>query len=153
MVAGFHSRELKSYLQRYRRLLLLTAALLIPLGILEWEWILRTSGQTWLGHRETLLDTVYAAAAILGFIAYDGVVLPHSSRLNSLASAAFGVYLIHPLAMEVFARGVYHVAPSLLALPLVFVSLLFAAGLGVPLLLMALVNHTPVRITYRYAFG
>jgi hypothetical protein len=53
----------------------------------------------------------------------------------------------------VAARAIYHFLPALLGYQIVFQPILYAAGLGIPLLLMALVRHSPARRFYAYQFG
>ena len=126
---------------------------LLPLGMLEWEAILRISGQPLLGHRETLLDTVYSLAVILAFLAFDKVTLPFSKQLEELGSKSFGIYLVHSPVMEVVARGIYHVVPWILAYQILFLPIMFVTGLGIPLLLMRAVNKSPARRYYKVLFG
>lgn len=153
IVAGFHIQTLRCHLVNKKRLLLVLALVLVPLGMLEWELIFQASGQPWLGHRETLIDTLYAAAVIGCFIAFTDVELPGSTKLHRLATMSFGIYLIHPLVMEVSARSMYHFAPSLLSRQIILVLLLFGLGLMLPLLLIMLVDRSPARAYHRYFFG
>jgi hypothetical protein len=55
--------------------------------------------------------------------------------------------------MEVVARGLYHLAPFVLGYQFIFQPLLLLFGLGVPLMLMLLVERSPLRGYYRYLFG
>lgn len=153
MVAGFHLAELKALLARIKWLALVTAVVLLPLGMVEWEAILRISGQPLLTHRETLLDSVYSLAVLLAFLAFDKTPLPFAKRLEDLGAKSFGIYLVHSPVMEIVARGLYHVAPWVLAYQILFQPLIIVAGLGVPLLLMALVDRSPARKFYKYLFG
>jgi peptidoglycan/LPS O-acetylase OafA/YrhL len=153
IVTGFHVRTVREWAICHRRLLFAAAVLLIPVGMIEWESILRISNQPLLGHRETLVDTLYAAAVILSFVALDDVVLPWAAQLRYLGTHSFGIYLVHSPVMEVLARGLYHVAPWLLGQPFLLQPMLWAAGLGVPLALMALVRRSPAQRYYRHLFG
>ena len=71
VVAGFHLETLKSWLVHNKWYFFITAIVLLPLGILEWELYLRISGQMWVDPRETLLDTLYTLAFIFSFLAFD----------------------------------------------------------------------------------
>jgi surface polysaccharide O-acyltransferase-like enzyme len=153
MVAGFHLAELKALLARIKWPALIAAILLIPLGVIEWETILRLSHQPLLAHRETLLDTVYSLAVLLAFLAFDKTPLPRARQLESLGAKSFGIYLVHSPAMEFAARGLYHLAPWVLAQQFLFQPLIIVAGLSAPLLLMALVDRSPARKFYKALFG
>ena len=54
------------------------------LGVIEWEYLLRLSGQEWIGPSETLIDQVYAGAVILGFLLFEKFNLPLAAQLADL---------------------------------------------------------------------
>lgn len=154
IVAGFNMKLLEDWLPRFRWALAALALLLIPVGILEWEMIVRRSGAFWLDHRETFIDTVFALAFILAVLAF----YKQSSRMDQPVEEAglksYGVYLIHSPVMGYTARAIYHLAPAVLASQLLLQPLLIMAGLGIPLLLMGAVNRMPVvQRFYKYSFG
>jgi peptidoglycan/LPS O-acetylase OafA/YrhL len=152
---GFNLQALKEVLARFRWLLAAATVVLLPLGVLEWELILRWSGEEWLASRETLLDNVYSLAFVLVFLAFDKVVIPRSKEVGELGARSFGIYLVHSPVLEFTARATYAFVPWLLAHQILFQPLLIAMGIGVPLLLMAAVNlkWSPIRAYYRYVFG
>ncbi len=154
MVVGFHLSSFKEVLTRWRWALLALALLLLPSGILEWEWLLQQSGQPWVDHRETVLDSVYAVALIFAFLGFDQARLPGVKLISDLGSKAFGIYLAHIPVMEVVARGTYHVTPGLLAYQLPFAVLVALVSLVIPLLLMNFIDLLPpIRRYYNYVFG
>lgn len=155
IVAGFHLDSFKRLLARIKWGALAAALILYPLGILEWEWLLRTSSELWIGARETLLDSFFAAAVILTFLAFSDLKIPFANELSDLGSKSFGIYLAHSPVLEYTARAVYLLAPWLLAHQILFQPLLIFMGLAVPLLLMRVANmeRSPVRIYYQYIFG
>ena len=153
IVIGFHHAGLKSFFARWRWLFFGLALAFIPVGMLEWEWLMANSGQVWIAPRETLMDTVYSFCLLSAFIGFVDVKLPLNRWLSDLGSKSFGVYLSHSLVLEGAARGLYHVFPALLGIQIVFLPLLFAAGLAIPLLLMGLVKRTPLSRYYAYLFG
>ncbi len=153
IVIGFHYSTIKPVLQKIRWALVAAAVILIPLAILEWESLIRLSGQSWLTQKETLLDHLYSAAFILGFLAFDQVKLPLSQQISDLGSKSFGIYLVHSLVLIYAAKAVYHLFPGLLSMQFIFQPILISAGLAVPLALMALVKRTPMRKIYAYQFG
>jgi peptidoglycan/LPS O-acetylase OafA/YrhL len=153
IVAGFHLSTIKSMVARIKWLLITSIIVLFIVGIIEWEWLLRGSGQDWIGPKETLIDQLYALAFILGFISLRKFKLPDYLFLPKLGARSFGVYLIHSPVLRFTARIVYHILPPLLAYQMLFQPLLIIMGLGIPLLLMAFVNRSPGRRYYEFAFG
>jgi surface polysaccharide O-acyltransferase-like enzyme len=123
------------------------------LGVIEWEYLLRLSGQEWIGPSETLIDQVYSGAVILAFLLFEKFNPPMGSQLAELGSKSYGVYLIHAPVLEYSARLVYHVLPGILAYEAIFQPVLIVLGLGVPLLMMAAVNRSPARMLYKTVFG
>jgi len=153
VVAGFHMQAFDGFVRRIRWWALGLALILFPLGMLEWEIIQDFSGQPWLAHRETILDSLFSAAFVFSFLGFKRAAAPYSAQLNNLGSKSFGIYLIHSPVMEYTARLVYHVAPWVLASQVLFQPLLIVLGLGVPLAMMAVVNRSPARAYYKYSFG
>jgi hypothetical protein len=51
------------------------------------------------------------------------------------------------------AKLVYLLLPALLQYQIVLQPLLFATGLGVPILFMKLVKASPLKVVYAYLFG
>lgn len=154
IVAGFNLQLLESRLPRWRWPLAGATLLLVVAGIVEWEWIFRSSGQFWLDHRETFIDTFYALALILTVLAFYRQSSPVDRPVEELGLKSYGIYLIHSPVMGYTARAIYHLAPAVLANQFLFQPLVIVAGLGVPLLLMSAVNRTPVvQRFYKYSFG
>jgi membrane-bound acyltransferase YfiQ involved in biofilm formation len=150
---GFHHAALKAWLQRWRWVFLGGGLLFLVIGIWEWEMLLRLSGQTWLTPKETLVDNLYAALMLLSFLSFERPAYPLAKPISDLGGKSFGVYLVHSLVLTYLARGIYHLAPGLLAWQVVYQPLLIAGGLAIPLLLMTLVKNSPARRTYAYQFG
>jgi surface polysaccharide O-acyltransferase-like enzyme len=123
------------------------------LGVMEWELLLRVSGQQWLNPTPTLVDSLYSGAVILTFLALADVKVPARRQLDVLGERSFGIYLVHAPVLELLSRAVYHVAPPLLGNQMVFQSVLIVVGVGVPVLLMAIVRRSPARPCYNYLFG
>jgi fucose 4-O-acetylase-like acetyltransferase len=153
IVVGFHVKPMQVWLASHKRTFLITALILYPLAIIEWELIQSFSGQIGLQHQETFLDTFFTLAVIFAFLGYYQTKLPYAHTLDDLGSKSFGIYLIHTLAMTYTARLIAVWLPGFLAYQLLFFLVMFVVGLGVPLLLMALVNRSPVRPFYKYIFG
>jgi membrane-bound acyltransferase YfiQ involved in biofilm formation len=153
MVFGFHQAAFRALLARIRWPLVASAVVLFVVGIVEWEALLRSSGQEWITPKETLLDNFLSLAFLLAFLSFE---LPKSSfvhALEELGSRSFGIYLVHSLVLIFMARAIYHFAPWMLGMQFIFQPLLLAGGLGFPLLLMELVKRSPARKIYAYQFG
>jgi peptidoglycan/LPS O-acetylase OafA/YrhL len=101
----------------------------------------------------TPVDSLYTLAVLGAFAGFAEAGLRRLPPLETLGSRSYGIYLVHPLAMEAFARAVYHFAPTLLAVPLLFATLVMGVGLGLPLALMGFFRLPPFRPAYRYLFG
>lgn len=153
IVIGFHLSQFKQFLSRYKWVFLTVALISIPLGMIEWEAIVRASGQDWLPHRETVLDSVYAVAIIFAFFAFTHIKLPLSSQVNDLGVKSFGIYLSHIPVMEYTARLIYLFVPWILGIQILFQPIMIVFGLGIPLLMMEFTNRTPLRRYYAYIFG
>ena len=153
IVVGFHLAQVRALAARLRWGLVAAIVALFFACLFEWEALLRLSGRAWIGPRETLLDCLFSFAVLFAFLAFDRARLPAFERLSELGPQSFGVYLAHSPILEYTARGIYHLAPALLGLLLLFLSILVALGLGLPLLLMTAVKRSPARPLYSYLFG
>ncbi len=126
---------------------------LFLVGLTEWEYLLKLSGQDWLNPKDTMVDQFYAGFLILTFLSFDDIKIPFASQLSDLGTKSYGIYLFHGLVLEFTARFIYHVAPKLLAYQILFQPILIILGMGVPLAAMALLNKSPARRYYKYLFG
>lgn len=155
IVAGFHIEALKRLLPRIKWVALAAVVILFPLGMLEWELVLQSFSQVWIGARETILDSFFAAAIILAFLAFGDLKIPYAAELSDLGGKSFGIYLAHSPVLEYTARAIYLLAPWILAHQILFQPILIFMGLAVPLLLMhiARLERSPVRVYYQYIFG
>jgi len=153
IIFGFHSAEIKAALIRLRWAALFGMMVFFLLGIFEWESLLRLSGQAWIAPDETLVDQVYAGLFLIAFLGFEQAALPGMKAISQIGTKSFGVYLVHSLALIYTAKLVYHFAPALLGLQWVFQPILYAAGLGIPLLLMEIVARSPARRFYSVLFG
>jgi surface polysaccharide O-acyltransferase-like enzyme len=151
--AGFHLPLFKQWLARWERTLPWLTVALGVLAFLEWELLLRLSGRAWLSPGPTVLDSLFSCAVILTCLAFAHLNMPLRRHLDVLGERSFGVYLVHAPVIEVAARGVYHAAPDMLAFQFPFQMLLLVVGLGVPMVLMAMVSRSPARAYYNYLFG
>jgi probable poly-beta-1,6-N-acetyl-D-glucosamine export protein len=154
VVVGFRTQEIKLFLSKIdKRFLLGLLSGLFLLGIFEWEFLLRMSGENWIAPRDTLVDTVYSGVFILTFLSFVKMNHPLKNEICTIGSKSYGIYLVHSPVLEYTARSIYHIAPFFLAYQLLFLPLLVVLGLAVPLLLMTGIKKSPARTSYGFLFG
>lgn len=153
IVVGFNLQRVQAWIQRIKPVLLITGPVLIAAVLIEQEVLYRVSSLVYGGTFLSLSSTLYSLWAIFGFLALKQIPAKLSSTLNNLGNKTFGIFLVHPLIQEYLARGIYHLAPGLLAYPLALFVILVVAGAGIPWLMMHFISRSAVRQSYRYVFG
>jgi peptidoglycan/LPS O-acetylase OafA/YrhL len=153
MALGLHNYRFQQWFARTRWGWLAALIVLAVLNILEPDILFHQTGIDLSGGIATLIETLYAVAFLICFLAFDNIQIPFANSLARLGGKIYGIYLLHPQVLLVFAKLVYHIAPALLEMQVLFLFLLVVVGLGCPLLLMFLVTHSPARRAYRYLFG
>jgi len=152
VVSGFNVKQLKQWLPRLKRGLLVAVVALGLIAILEREVMYNAVGGNWDAFC-SIPSMLYASAFILCFLAFDKVSSPFSKTIYQLGSKTYGIYLLHPKVLEFVARVTYHVAPWMLGHQVLFQPLLIVFGLGGPLLFMTAVARSPARRAYRLLFS
>lgn len=122
-------------------------------GFFEWEFLTTQSGITFIEHRETLVDALYAFVFIMMILSLQKKSLLQQKTIEKVGGLSFGIYLAHVPVMEIIGRGIYHVAPFLLSYHLVFTLMIAIIGLAVPLLMINIVKRSPLNRFYVYLFG
>jgi peptidoglycan/LPS O-acetylase OafA/YrhL len=153
IAVGFHVSAVEKWISKYSLWLLAGALVLIPVGMLEWEYLFHASGMDWLPTRETVIDVLYSLALILGVLGLANKRLIGMKRLSDIGIRSYGIYLIHALAITYTAKLIYHFAPALLGYQIILQPVFVIAGLGIPLLMMYVVEHLPIKRFYVYLFG
>jgi Acyltransferase family len=153
IVIGFHNSVIKPWLVRFRWYLFAALVLVFFMGIVEWEVLLRASGQDWIAPQETLIDQIYAGLFLLGFLGFEQAALPAMAAISQIGTKSFGVYLVHSLALIYTAKLIYHFIPGLLGMQWLLQPILLVVGLGIPLLLMEITARSPARRYYSILFG
>ena len=153
VVVYLHLQQFVPWLDRYKRILLVAWVAFLFIGMVEWEALLRLSGEEWIAYSDTALDTLYACAFILCFLAFSKLAIPFAKELGKVGGKSYGIYLMHTLFIEYTARLIYNLTPGVLAFPLILVAVLTVFGLGFPLALMAVTERTPLRRWYGYLYG
>ncbi len=153
IIIKFNLATIKSWLTRFKWIWLSAFILLIPIGMWEWEAILQHSAQDWLAPQPTILDELYSLMFLLCFLAFDRFPISPSKPINEIGTKSYGIYLIHSPVLEYASRGIYHLAPWILGLQFLYQPILVALGIGIPFLMMKIVERTPARRFYTYLFG
>jgi peptidoglycan/LPS O-acetylase OafA/YrhL len=132
----------------------LLAASLIALiaAIVETEYIYQHYHLDWRGGVITLPSLLYAVFFMLTFLAFSNDLQLNSRAMTYLGQRAYGVYLIHPLILELVSRGIYHFLPSLLGWYILFFIVIVAVALSIPLALAWLARKS-IGKYYSYLFG
>lgn len=159
IVIGFNPGIFREFITNTKWILLAVTVICIPLGIWEWETYYRMSGLTWLDHRETFVDTIFSAALILSFLAFDQVKLPLKQTITNLGVRSFAVYLTHSLFITYTARIIYLLAGRLdfakyfLGYQILLQPILILVGILGPLLTIWLIEKSPANKYYKYLLG
>lgn len=155
LVYRTHMGELKPGLERIRPYLPLLIVAFGLMSLIDSEWFSRLNMDTLSPDHShsSLFVEGYALAIILAFVTAERIPIPGKRALMALGGAVYGVYLLHPLLPEYLARAVHRFAPSFLAYPLALQLFLVAGSIGLPLLFMSAIKHSPFKRYYRYLFG
>jgi membrane-bound acyltransferase YfiQ involved in biofilm formation len=154
VVAGINLESFHGRLRRVKALLALVVVVSAVLMFVEHAALAAAFGKLWLGPTFSgVARNVYAVALLLLLLALDEVPIPFSDQLMSLGRKSLGVFLVNTPAVYVAASLMYHLAPWMLGMQVVYQGVLVALGLGVPLLAMWAVSRSPARRYYSYLFG
>jgi hypothetical protein len=153
LTCGLHMEYFKLWLQQARTWLLVGVTVTGILAVIEPEIVYRATGIEWRYVPLMLSTGMYSIFFVLFFLAYDIEHPLVSKYLVQWGGKSFGIYLLHMQSMEIFARMIYHFAPVVLGIQLVFQPVMIFAGLFVPIGFIWVITHTPARVTYRYLFG
>jgi membrane-bound acyltransferase YfiQ involved in biofilm formation len=152
-VCGFHINKIQPTLARYRLVLSAAVLILAAASVGEFEWLYRASQDEFLRSPAKLSSLLYSLAVMLLFLGTNRMSGRLARAADQLGGKSYGIYLLHPKAMELFARLAYHFAPALLPLQVVFQPMLITLAIALPLALMAALPVSPARRLYPYVFG
>ena len=154
VVAGIHMNTFKVWLEKYRWALFGVMIGSLVLTFVEYWFLTRISVQAWIGpNNPGIARMIYATSFSLCFLAFSNLKLPYQRVIEDLGSKSLGIYLVNLPMMYLAAVLMYKFTPMLLGNMLVYMLVLMAVGIGIPLILMAIVRRTPARVGYRYLFG
>jgi peptidoglycan/LPS O-acetylase OafA/YrhL len=154
IVFGVHIKAASTWLRRYKWHLLFLVLVSVALTFVEHKLVAAFMGREWMGRTfDTFSRLTYAATFSLCFVAFHETVLPFSKQLVAIGSQSLGIYLMNIPVIYLAGVLFYHFAPWLLDIPLLYFVIQTVLGIGVPLVLMAIVRRTPMRRVQQYAFG
>ncbi len=154
VVIGLHLTEFKPRLIPYRWHLLVATIAMTFLVVVEYVVIDRLTGPAWLGPGFSGFTKLpYSLSLILCFLAFDRSRMPLADEVSQIGTKSLGIYLGNIPCVYFAAVLMYRFTPWLLGYQLVYLTILVLVGLGVPLLLMAIVRRSPIRHRYRLVFG
>ena len=154
VVGGFQSKRLTAWLARYRRYLVVAAAVLGALAVAESQVLFNLTGEwDWAFAPLKLSSALYAPVCMLAFLSLRVQRTPAWRALDHLGAVSFGIFLVHGKVLELISRLIYHLAPALLGRQVVLAAVLFVVVLGGSWLVLHTVTRSPARHYYRYFFG
>ena len=153
VVAGLHQKLIRDIAVRGHLFWKIGVFVLVLLGIWEWEFLYLNSGREWLPPALTFVDMLTSFAMLMVFGGISDRYFVFQKHIARLGGKAYGIYLVHILALIFVARGIYHVAPALLAFAVIFVAILTVSGVTLPVLLMDVVKRSPAKRGYEILFG
>jgi hypothetical protein len=141
-------------LKPYKRRIAFATILLLILSIMEYELFDRLTGPDWIGPTfKGISNHIFSIVFIINFLVMDIDWIPYLDKIAYLGSHSFGIYMVNIPTIYVIAVLLYHFAPWILGIQLLYQGILVTAGIGVPLLLMKLFSQTKARPYYKYVFG
>ncbi len=153
IVFGFHFQEFKPTLLKLKPVFLAGIVVFYILSIVEFETLLNMSGEGWIGSFSTFSNAFYAASVVFSFLLADNLKLPNESFLSDLGTKAYGVYLLNDQVLDLTGTLLFRTAHFILSYQFLYLPIMIAAGLGIPVLLMNLIKKSPARKYYSYLFG
>lgn len=139
----------------YNRLLWL--GLLIVFGVLsivESEYLAAVRNVEWLGVGfNGLSREIYSASVLMFFVVNEGLRIPFEKFFSYLGGKSMAVYLTNSPTIYLVASLLFKFTPWVLGSQLIYQFILVGVGLGIPLLIIYVVDHTRLRIYHRFVLG
>lgn len=153
IVFGFHISDFKPFLLRHKTKLVVGTVVFYLLSLVEFEVLLTLSGQPWIDFYSTYTTNIYAGLFMLAFLSLDKLKLPLTPQIMDIGAKAFGIYLVHEQVLELVGTLMFRFTPWILGYQILYQPIMIFFALGVPLALMRLVSHSPMKKLYKYSFG
>jgi hypothetical protein len=151
VIIGTHREVFEPWLKQRRGVMLATLLAFVPLSIVEGHVVFLNTGLPRVGF--SLASALYALSFIFWWLSLEGRPGRIAQSLQPLTTKVYGIFLIHALVLEVVNKGIDAYAPWVFGIQLLYQPVLIAAGLLVPLTMMAIVRRSRLRQTYSYLFG
>ncbi len=151
IVAGFHKVELKKFIFSQRWILLGLTIIAGLAAVIEAEWVFQRWEMMWRSRTLTIPSALYSISFILTYLAFEKDSTPR--LLIQLGTNTLGIYLIHQTVLLVMPKVVYHIAPFLLGIQILYQPFLIATAAAIPMELMIITRTLPIRKYYRFLFG
>lgn len=153
MVAGFHKQEFKGFIKQHQQVIFIVFIVSFFLGIVEWTYWRQLIEREWLSPQITLIDKIFTIFFLLSFFSIENLRIPYAKSIEKIGTMSYGIYLIHVPVLEYTSRLIYHLIPNLLGSFGMLFLLLTVLGALIPIVMMEVVNRSPVRRIYQYIFG
>lgn len=143
LVYSLHARRVRPWLDRAKWVLVAATGAFFVLSILHTLEVVRMPIARYICPLTFIL--------LVPLIRRNSI--PMVRKLEEVGKRSYGLYLIHLIVLELVFWGLQIIAPWLLTYQILLEPLLFAAAMGIPLLLMDGVARSPARSVQRYVFG
>lgn len=152
-VIGFNLQSFSARLIRWRWFLFIGLLASFALGFSEYTLVRLLANREWISPQVTFFNRSFVFFILMTFLAFENMPMLFFSSLSKLGARSYGIYLIQVIPMELTAKLVYHVAPQLMAYQFLWLTLLVVMGIGVPVIMMEIINRSAFRRYYKYLFG
>lgn len=154
VMAGTHLVLLRTWMVRYRRVLLAVTVAGLLVAFIEFYYIVALPGQTSLfGDFTGIGRLIYAVIAILAFLAFDDWKVPAEKWLQDLGGKTLGIYLMNTPSIFVVSSILFHIFPAVYANQWLYQPIIWVAGFYIPLAFLWLFSRKPLRPAYRILYG
>ena len=168
LIVGLRFAHIKLYLRKIRWPLLASTLFFAVLAVAEAEWAFQThNSQGWRSVTLSLPTFLYALSFIFCYLAFESRKNDHlfirermqqkdppiSRFFQTLGKGTLGIYLIHKSVLLVLPKIIYHVAPFVMGYQIIFQPLLISIAIAVPVLMMYITDHSPIKKRYKIFFG
>jgi peptidoglycan/LPS O-acetylase OafA/YrhL len=153
LIFGFHMNIIYAWIIGHRKLLYGLTLIFLLLVTIEVSWFANLVGKPWVYSNMLLSSQIFGVLLTASLISLDLSKLPYQKTLLRFGVQSFGIYLMHSMILMVSAKTIFHVLPSLLRQPVLFQVVLVILGVSVPLIVMKLVDLTPIKRYSALLFG
>jgi peptidoglycan/LPS O-acetylase OafA/YrhL len=154
VLAGLYQQKFFDWVRKYQWIVLASMLALLVLSILEYLLVSQLTGIAWLvPHFSGGIKALFATSLVICFFAFPDIKVPFTKELSDLGGKSLGIYLVNTPAIYLIAYSMYFITPWALGNQIVYQSVLIAAGLGIPLLMMEVLRKPSIRKFYTFILG